>query len=76
MLPFQDLTVYLNGLWIGFIRAERPIALIARFPAAYLVHRENLLTFVMPNAACPREIGVGPDARRIGFAFQEIALGR
>ena len=75
-LLFQDLIIYLNGLWVGFTRADEAILLTIPIPAAYVSEHENLLAFVMPNAMRPKAIGVGPDARRLGFAFREIALQR
>lgn len=75
-LPFQTMNIYINGLWIGFTRAERTELLTVPLPPTYVAPGENVLAFAMPNATRPREIGMGDDERRLGFAFHQIALTR
>jgi hypothetical protein len=73
-LPSQDLCVYLNGLWIGFSRVRLAAVVPCQIGPRYIVPGQNLLVFVMPNAASPKEVGAGSDVRRLGFAFREISL--
>ena len=73
-LPYQDLTVYLNGRWIGFVRAAQTIVLDCTFDNDYLSTRDNRLCFVMPAASRPHDLGQGPDMRRLGFAFRSVVL--
>lgn len=73
-LPSQDLSVYLNGLWIGFSRIRSAAVVPCTIGTRYIVPGQNLLAFVMPNAASPKEIGAGSDVRRLAFAFRQISL--
>jgi hypothetical protein len=73
-LPRQDLSVYLNGRWIGFARAAETVALDCPFDNHYLSPRDNRLSFVMPDAARPHDLGQGPDLRRLGFAFRSVVF--
>lgn len=70
----QDLFIYLNGLWIGFSRVRQADVLQCPIGPRYVVPGQNVLAFVMPNATSPKEIGLGSDLRRLGFAFREIAV--
>jgi len=73
-VPFQDLSIYLSGLWIGFTRANRGMNIAVAVDVEYLAAGDNVLSFVMPNATRPREIAVGDDVRALGFAFHEISM--
>jgi hypothetical protein len=75
-VPFQTLNVYVNGLWIGFLRAQSAERLEIDLPGTYIVPTANRLSFVMPNATRPVDIGAGNDQRRLAFSFREIALIR
>lgn len=73
-LASQDLSVYLNGLWIGFGRMSQPTTISCTIGPRYIVPGQNILAFVMPNATTPHSIGAGGDMRRLALAFQEIVL--
>lgn len=73
-LPFQELSIYLNGLWVNFVRATNHIILDTRVPRTYLNSQRNLLSFAMPRATCPRDEGWNEDERWLGFAFLRIEL--
>ena len=73
-LPFQELSIYLNGLWVNFVRANNHIVLDTRVPRTYLNSQRNLLSFAMPRATCPKDEGWNEDERWLGFAFLRIEL--
>lgn len=73
-VPAQDITAYLNGLWIGFTRAREAATLVCPIGHSYMMPGHNRLSFVMPNAISPHEIGVGNDRRRLAFAFRLVML--
>jgi hypothetical protein len=75
-VPFQMLNVYINGLWIAFARAFATEHLVVNLPGDHIVPSGNRLSFVMPNAARPADIGAGSDQRLLAFSFREIALIR
>jgi hypothetical protein len=75
-VPFQTLDLYINGLWIAFLRAQVAERLLVELPGAYISPTANRLSFVMRNATRPSEIADGSDERRLAFAFREIALLR
>jgi hypothetical protein len=72
-VPSQDLFVYLNGLWIGFSRLRH--AAVLRCPVGQRqLAGQNIISFVMPSATSPKDIGTGGDLRRLAFAFREISV--
>lgn len=73
----QEMNIYLNGSWIGFVHAEEFSATTHVF-AGDLVNAAagNLFSFVIPTARVPAKLGMGSDLRCLGFAFQSIALDR
>jgi hypothetical protein len=73
-VPCQEMTAYLNGLWIGFSRFREEATLVCPIGHNYLVPGSNRLSFVMPNAVSPHEVGVGSDMRRLAFAFRLVTL--
>jgi hypothetical protein len=73
-LPYQELGVYLNGLWLNYVRATNHVVFDTRVPRTYLSTQRNLLSFVMPRATCPRDEGWNEDERSLGFAFLKVEL--
>jgi hypothetical protein len=73
-VPAQDVFAYLNGLWIGFSRSRETTTLVCPIGHRYVIPGQNRLSFVMPDAISPREIGAGADMRRLAFAFRTISL--
>lgn len=73
-LPVQELSIFLNGLWLNFVRADNHIVVDTRVPRSYFNSQRNLLSFVMLRATCPRNEGWNEDERFLGFAFLRIEL--
>ena len=73
-LPFQELTIYLNGLWITYVCATNDIEIEIPVSRNYFNSQRNVLSFLMPRATCPMEKGWNSDERRLGFAFQQLEL--
>ncbi len=73
-LRFQELTVYLNGLWITYVQATNDIEILVPVPRNHFNSQRNVLSFVMPRATCPMEEGWNADERRLAFAFEQVEL--
>jgi hypothetical protein len=73
-IPYQDFTIFLNGLWVDFRRLDRPAVLKSPLPRSYLSPEENLLSFLIPNATSPKDVGVNTDARLLGMAFYQLGI--
>jgi len=72
-ISHQEMNIYLNGLWIGYVRSEDNFIETFLFPANWLDKRgENVFSFAIPTARVPAKIGAGPDMRCLGFAFQSL----
>lgn len=74
MLLYQELSIFLNGLWLNYVRATNHIVLDTRIPRPYLNSQRNLLSFTMPRATCPKDEGWNEDERLLGFAFLKVEL--
>lgn len=73
-LPCQELNIFLNGLWLNYVRATNHIVVDTRIPRAYLNSQRNLLSFTIPRATCPKTEGWNEDERLLGFAFLKVEL--
>ena len=70
----QDLNIYINGLWVGFLRTTQPTRYECPFPREHLSSGTNLLSFLMPRATRPIDIGASQDTRLLAFSFYGAAL--
>ncbi|WP_459696627.1 hypothetical protein [Acidisoma sp. C75] len=79
-IPFQDLTLYVNGARLGFWRLSQPkvctIEAIIEPEHIFLRQGYSVLScaFHMPGATRPVEIGLGSDTRALAFCFHSICL--
>ena len=73
-LPFQEINVYLNGIWLTYALAANDISLEVRVSRNFFNSQRNLLSFALPRATCPRDRGWNEDQRILGFAFQRVEL--
>lgn len=73
-LRYQELSVFLNGLWLNYVRATNHIVFDTRVPRPYLNAQRNLLSFVIPRATSPKDEGWNEDERSLGFAFLKVEL--
>lgn len=73
-ITFQEISVYLNGLWLHFAKATNDIEVDLRVPRTYFSAQRNVLSFAMPGAVSPFEEGWNQDRRVLGFAFQRVEL--
>ena len=74
-LEAQNVTLKLNGQVIGtliFQRAEAKEYSVS-LPGAVL-QKENILTFDLPDAASPKNLGVGEDMRLLGISVEWFEL--
>jgi hypothetical protein len=70
----QEGTLYINGLWFGFIKSSSPELHTFELPRDALAARGNLLSVVIPTAISPAGLGISEDTRLLGFAFETISF--
>ncbi len=76
-LLHQEMNIYLNGAWIGFVHAGEFSTTTHVFPGDLInAAAGNLFSFVIPTARVPARLGLGADLRCLGFAFQSLTLDR
>ncbi len=77
----QDLTIFVNGIRVGFWRFSSPERVVVEAPLPWttglgkgLGENKLRLTFHLPDSVSPSELGKGDDIRRLGFCFYNITL--
>jgi|SRR6185437_4105033 len=70
----QQVFIYLNGLFQGFCSMERREKKSIALTRSALTTRPSRLTFVIPTAASPKSIGIGPDIRELGLALNTLTF--
>lgn len=70
----QELYVFINGAFVAFWPIANAGAQSARIETTILQPGDWLMTFLMPKAICPRDLGVSQDQRTLGIAFRSLSL--
>ncbi len=70
----QQVFIYLNGLFQGFCSMDKREKKSITITRAALSTRPSKLTFVIPTAASPKSVGIGPDIRELGLALNTITF--
>ena len=70
----QEMTVYLNGLFVTYVRVTRTFTAMAVIDRDQLSTRANTISFVIPQAASPQALGLSTDERKLGMAFIRLEL--
>ena len=74
-LPGQEFTVFLDGAVLGSFVARDETVLSIPMPAERVQGRPTLsLTFDLPSACRPRDIGHGADSRSLALSFLHIEI--
>lgn len=74
-LTSQSVEIYINGLWVAFLKARSAMTGTATIrPEMIRVRGANILSFVFPDATSALELGVGNDTRPFGFNFRSLRL--
>jgi hypothetical protein len=70
----QHLEVRLNGhqAWSEDLTSLAFERSVVSLPAAFVVDKDNVLAFVLPNATAPSALGPSDDHRRLGIAVRGI----
>jgi hypothetical protein len=77
---FQDITLYVNGMRVGFwrLRDTKSYILSATIEPEQVLERNNkaLLSCAwhLPRSARPADIGLGRDTRELGFCFRSATV--
>lgn len=70
----QELTIYLNGLFVTYVRVAEAFTATAMIDRDQLSTRFNTVSFVMPHAASPQALGLSGDERKLGLAFVRLEM--
>jgi hypothetical protein len=70
----QELHVFVNGSFVAFWPIPNSGVQTARIDGMFLRSDECLITFLMPKAICPRDLGISQDERTLGLAFRSLSL--
>ena len=68
----QDCWVFCNGLLAHFCSIEAPSEIEFTMSRALLNPRANRLSFVLPDAASPKDLNLGDDLRKLALAFVKL----
>jgi glycosyltransferase involved in cell wall biosynthesis len=73
LIPAQDCWVFVNGQFAAFQRIKEHTIFSFTVPLDIMRQQRNRLSFVLPNAATPSELGTGDDLRTLGLRFVRLA---
>jgi len=71
----QDCWVFFNGLFVHYQYVTTPADIAFTLPRELLVPRANRLSFALPNATAPKDLGLGNDLRKLGLSFVKLTAG-
>jgi hypothetical protein len=74
-VPRQACWVFFNGAFVHFDRITAPVEITFTVSRELFSARANRLSFVLPDAASPSELGISDDRRRLGLAFVKLNAG-
>src|SRR6185437_5754433 len=70
----QQVFIYLNGVFQGYCSLEKREKKSIRLTRRPKTDGSSKLTFVIPTAASPKSVGIGPDVRELGLALNSITF--
>lgn len=70
----QELFVFMNGAFVAYWPVAQSGIKKARIESSLLGARESVIALLMPNALCPRDVGVSNDERTLGLAFRSLSI--
>lgn len=68
----QQVWVYLNGWFVGFVKATGYCRTTFNLRSLQFATRGNVLSFVIPTAVSPSSVSLGEDARVLGICMKTI----
>jgi hypothetical protein len=71
----QEAMIFLNGQWLSYFRTARPVDHACDVERDLLSSRSNVLSFVLPRATSPLQLGMSTDQRKLALAFKVLTLG-
>jgi hypothetical protein len=74
-LTQQQCWVFFNGLFTHFEHIRIPGELVFTVSRDLFNPRVNRLSFVLPDAVSPSDLGLTDDLRRLGLAFIKLTAG-
>lgn len=72
----QECWIFLNGLFVLHQAITTHTELTFELAREAINPRPQRLSFALPNAASPRDLGIGNDLRLLGLAFGRLRLQR
>ena len=75
LIAMQECWVFLNGLFVHYASVKKPLEMTFTVQRTRLDLGANRLSFALPNATAPRELGLGDDLRLLGIGFVKLSAG-
>ncbi|HVC57739.1 MAG TPA: hypothetical protein VND95_17450 [Stellaceae bacterium] len=74
-IPQQSCWVFFNGLFVHYQTIKAPVEMTFTVSRDLFSPRANRLSFALPNAIAPKEVGLGDDLRLLGLSFVKLRAG-
>lgn len=73
-IPYQELTVFVNFLRVGFAVVAEPSEIEIPIPKSVFKEPLTLIDLYIPKATSPEAIGTGSDVRQLGLAVNRVMM--
>jgi hypothetical protein len=73
-IPYQELTVFVNYLRVGFAVVKQPSEYEFEIPQWAFKGNDVQVDLYLPKAASPAELGIGPDVRTLGIVVNRMMM--
>jgi hypothetical protein len=73
-IPYQELTVFVNFLRVGFAVIDVPMELEFEIPRWVFKEQDFQVDFYLPKAASPAALGIGSDLRNLGIVVNRMMM--
>ncbi|HEX3864589.1 MAG TPA: hypothetical protein VHY35_23130 [Stellaceae bacterium] len=75
LLTQQNCWIFFNGLFAHYHSVRAPVEMSFTVSRDLLSPRPNRLSFALPNAISPKDLGVSDDLRLLGLSFVKLNAG-
>lgn len=74
-IPRQSCWVFFNGSFVHYQTIKTPVEMMFTVSRELLSPRANRLSFALPDATSPKDVGAGNDLRLLGLSFVKLSAG-
>ena len=72
ILGMQNVEVFVNENRVADWKLTGPVMKEILLPKSLIEYGQNIITFLLPNATSPKDMGINDDMRKLAVAFQRI----